>query len=194
MHVYFFPAVRRFTVKGERLPVLERATPPLPDTHAAVYPVIALPLLAPGRNDTLSEPEATLAASTRVGAPGEPTITAADLTDQDPVPRAFVARTLHVYFLPVVRPDTVNGEPVPVLLLFTPPLLDAHVVAYRVIALPLLAPALNDTTNGPVALVVEPDTAFTRLGAPGAVDGVTFADSADCAPTPTELTAATLNL
>ena len=62
------------------------------------------------------------------------------------------------------------------------------------IALPWLAPALNDTTSGPVALVVEPGTALTCLGAPGGVPGVTLADSADCDPVPTEFTAATLNL
>jgi len=62
-----------------------------------------------------------------------------------------------------------------------------------VIALPLLAPERNDTSSGPLELVVDPDTVFTSVGFPGTVAGVTATESADDAPVPTALTAATLN-
>jgi len=126
VHVYLLPAVRRVTVSGVRVPVFERATPPLLDVHEAVYPVIARPLLAPDRNDTRSEPAATLVVATRVGAAGDPMITAAEALDHDPPPRPFVALTLHVYRFPVVARVTVKGERVPVEERAIPPLLDVH--------------------------------------------------------------------
>lgn len=68
-----------------------------------------------------------------------------------------------------------------------------HVVVKLVIALPLFAAAVNDTTNDPVAVVVEADTAFTAVGAAGDPT-VTAGDSADIVLVPTAFTAATLNL
>jgi len=192
VHVYRLPAVKCATVIGEAVPVFERVAPPLDETHAAVYPVIALPLFAPGVNLTFSEPAATLTAVTCVGAAGAPTIAAADGSLAGPVPRAFVARTVHVYRLPVVKLVTVNGDAVPVFVWVAPPLFDAHLAVNPVIALPLRAPALNDTFSGPVALVVEPGTAFTSVGAPGGLAvTVTDADAPLGALSPAELTATT---
>ena len=75
----------------------------------------------------------------------------------------------------------------------TPPSLDVHVAVWLVIALPLFAPIVNVTVNAPVATVVEPDTAFTPVGALGTVRGVTVADNPESAPVPTLFTAATRN-
>src|SRR5689334_4061289 len=81
-----------------------------------------------------------------------------------------VALTVHVYVLPVVTAATVIGAaaaPTCVPVLSTPPLLDTHVAVWLVIAAPLFAPMVNVTVSEPVAVVVEPDTAFTAVGAAG---------------------------
>jgi hypothetical protein len=85
-------------VAPECVPVL--VTPPLLDTHVAVWLVIALPLFAPILYVTVNEPVAVVVACdtalTAVGAAGEPTITASDGADARPAPRAFVALTVQV--------------------------------------------------------------------------------------------------
>ena len=53
VHVYGLLVVKPVTVNGATMPVFAQVTPPLLDTHVAVSPVIALPLFAPGVNDTL---------------------------------------------------------------------------------------------------------------------------------------------
>jgi hypothetical protein len=72
----------------------------LPDTHIAVWLVIALPLFAPIVNVTVKEPVAVVVdpdtAFTPVGAAGEPTITGNDAADAAPAPTTFVALTVHV--------------------------------------------------------------------------------------------------
>ena len=59
---------------------------------------------------------------------------------------------------------------------------------------PLLAGAANDTVNDPVAAVVDPDTAFTRVGAPGKFWTVTAFDAADGGPVPTAFVAVTVHV
>ena len=67
-----------------------------------------------------------------------------------------------------------------------------HVAVYPVIALPpLLAGAVNDTVSEPVAAVVDPDPAFTPVGASGADTAVTALDAADAGPVPTAFVART---
>ena len=56
---------------------------------------------------------------------------------------------------------------------------------------PLLAGAANDTTSGPVAVLVEPVTAFTPVGRPGTVAGTKLFDAADAPPVPTAFVAVT---
>ena len=75
----------------------------------------------------------------------------------------------------------------------TPPLLDVHVAVWLVIALPLLAPIANVTVNGPVAVVVEPDTALTPVGAAGEPTTIGN-DGTDWGPVPALFVAATLNV
>src|SRR4029077_19519452 len=100
VHVYDLPVVTAATVIGAAVapacvPVL--VTPPLLDTHVAVWLVIALPLFAPIVNVTTNEPVAVVVepdfATTAVGAAGEPTITGSEGADAKPAPRAFVAFT-----------------------------------------------------------------------------------------------------
>ena len=184
-------------VAPECVPVL--VTPPLVDVHVAVWLVIALPLFAPIVNVTVNEPVVVVAgpdtALTFVGAAGEPTITASDGADATPVPIPFVAWTVHVYVAAVVKAVTVNGDPAPLCTPVAPPLLDPHVAVYPVIALPpLFAGAANVTVNDPVAVVVEPDTAFTAVGASGAVTAVTALDAADAGPVPTAFVAVTVHV
>jgi hypothetical protein len=101
-----------------------------------------------------------------VGAPG----TVAGVTEFEAelsklLPLAFVAITVKVYAVPLVRPDTVIGlpEPVPV----KPP--ELEVTVYPVIAEPpLLAGAVNVTVASAF-----PGVAVPIVGAPGIVDGVT---------------------
>jgi hypothetical protein len=50
-----------------------------------------------------------------VGAPGTvATVTGFDAADAGPVPTAFVAVTVKVYAVPLVRPETTMGEELPV--------------------------------------------------------------------------------
>ena len=79
---------------------------------------------------TFTDPDATLLTVGCAGCAGAPTMTALDGTDAGPVPRLFVAVTLHVYVLAVVRPATVIGPavaPVSTPVLVTPVLLDVQV-------------------------------------------------------------------
>src|SRR5262249_49141450 len=65
--------------------------------------------------------------------------------------------------LPGVSDVTVIGPAIPDFDFVAPPFFDAHVAVKAVIALPLAAPAPNDTLSDPAAIL----TAFTPLGAAG---------------------------
>jgi hypothetical protein len=91
--------------------------------------------------------------------------------------------------LPVVAPETAIGLVAALPVLVTPPLLDVQVAVLLVIGTPFAAPSVNDTLSGPVAVVVEPETAFTAVGAAGATATITAFDAADAGPVPTPLVA-----
>jgi hypothetical protein len=159
------------------VPDFEPVTPPFDEVQVAMKPVIALPLLAPAVNDTVSGAVVVVVdpatALTAVGAAGDPSITAGDGVDAALVPMALVALTVHLYVFAVVTEVTVIGAavaPVRVPVRVTPLLDELHVAVYPVIALPPFdTGAVKVATSEPVAVVVEPDTAFTAVGAPGAV-------------------------
>ena len=97
------PVVTAATVIGtavapEWVPVL--VTPPLLDTHVAVWLVIALPLFAPFTNVIVNEPVAVVveveAAFTELGAAGAPTMIGLLAADCAPVPVGFLAAILNV--------------------------------------------------------------------------------------------------
>jgi hypothetical protein len=127
-------------------------------------------------------------ALTAVGAPGtvEGT-TAAEADEAAPVPDAFVAVTVNVYEVPFVRPVTVH-DVVAVVHVNEP---GEDVTVYELIeAPPLLTGEVHDTTDEAFAFEV-PDT---EVGAPGTVDGVTAADTAEATPVPLAFVAVTLNV
>jgi len=123
-----------------------------------------------------------------VGAPGTVEgMIAAEAVEADPVPAAFVAVTVNVYEVPLVRPVTVQ-------------LVDAvvqvnepgdDVTVYPVIAEPPdEAGALQDTTDWAFAFAV----ADTEVGAPGAVAGTTAPEAVDGDPGPAAFVAVTVNV
>jgi hypothetical protein len=95
--------------------------------------------------------------------------------------------------LAVVRPVTVSGLAVPVAVPVTPLLVEVHVTAKLVMALPLLAPAVNDTLSGPVDDEVEPGTAATAAGAAGDPT-ITAGDGADAMLAPFAFVAFTVQV
>ena len=80
-------------------------------TAVAVYEVIVAPPLEPGVvHATLTEVVPVIAAVPIVGAPGAVAgtgVTEFDAADATDVPRLFVAVTVNVYAVPVVKPVTV---------------------------------------------------------------------------------------
>jgi hypothetical protein len=128
VHVYALPALRPVTVSGLAAPLLALATPPFDDVHVAAYDETAAPLFAPAVNVTRSAPAATFTAVTPVGAAGEPTITPGAPAG-GPVPREFVAFTVHVYVFAVVTPVTTSGLAAPAFALIAPPFDETHVAA-----------------------------------------------------------------
>ena len=88
-------------------------------------------------------------------------VTAVEAADGGPVPAAFVAVTVNVYGVPLVRPVTVAVRAVPATLAVTPPGVD--VTVYPVIGVPpSLAGAVHDTVAAAF-----PAAAFTPVDAPG---------------------------
>ena len=171
LHVYDFPTVRPVTVIARcagSVTVFVPVAPPFADTHPAVNPVNALPLLPLAVYATRNCPGFGRVTPVSVGAGGEPTITAPDAAENGPGPTAFVARTLHVYDLPVVAPVTVTGDAAPDPIRAAPPFDEVHETPKEVIGLPPVAVgAANDTVSEPVAVVVEPERVTTEVGEPG---------------------------
>jgi hypothetical protein len=113
-------------------------------------------------------------------------VTALDADDAAPVPAAFVAVTVKVYDVPLVKPDTVSGldEPDAV----NEPGLD--VAVYDVIALP---PLDEGAVNVTLVLAL-PAVAVPMVGAPGTVIAVIELDALDAAPVPTAFVALTVKV
>jgi hypothetical protein len=134
-----------------------------------------------------------------VGATGTTgTVCAADFADGELVPSAFVALTVHVYFLPAVSDSTEIGpltqSPVGVFprspLRVIPRSLDVHVAVYAVMGLPP-SPAAAKKATDPVVPVTENAPID---GAGGTLFGKTKFDTADGGPEPIALRAVTEQL
>src|SRR2546430_2671916 len=115
-------------------------------------------------------------------------VTAPDAAEAGPVPMALVADTVNVYAVPLVRPATVADvagglPPTRVGAWAVPPTYGVSV--YEVIGLPPLAGAVQLTVAEPL-----PGTAFTPVGAAGAVGGRATVDSRLCAGAVTRMSAA----
>ena len=132
-------------------------------------------------------PLVSVVALTLVGAPGTVLgVTAFDAALAAPVPMAFVAVTVKVYAVPLVRPVTVSGDTAPVAV--APPGL--AVTVYPVIAEPpVLAGAVNATDAWALPAVAVP-----IVGAPGTAAGVTGSLAGLAAPAPFALVATTVNV
>ena len=115
--------------------------------------------------------------------------TAFDAADRQPVPRLFVAVTVHVYFLPGVSLLTVTWVDRCDHDRVVPPFDDVQVAVYLAIAAPLFFEALNDTLMAPF-MTFDADTEDGVAGVPI----VTGPVGSDCGPTPEPVTAATLNV
>jgi hypothetical protein len=87
----------------------------------------------------------------------------------------------------LVRPVTVSGDAEPEVVVAVPPLGDVHDAAYEVIAVPLSAGAVKDTT-----IWWFPRVTDGCAGASGIVAGTTTADAGDGDPAPTSLVAVTV--
>jgi hypothetical protein len=111
VNVYETPLVRPVIVIGESLPL---AVIP-PGLEVTVYPVIAEPPVEAGAvNVTVASP-LPRTAETLVGAPGVVAGTTELLVPEEIlVPFAFVAVTVKVYVVPLVRPVIVIGDEPPV--------------------------------------------------------------------------------
>ena len=108
VNVYDVPFVRPSTVQL-RAPLVVQVFEPGEDV--TVYPVTDAPPFSTGAvQDTTDETFAVDVAETAVGAPGTVAGTAAaEAVEAAEVPEAFVAVTLNVYEVPLVRPVTEHG-------------------------------------------------------------------------------------
>ncbi len=109
-----------------------------------------------------------------LGAPGtDDGIVGSEGSNAFVVPISFVADNVHVYVLPLVRPLTVIGDAVPVLVPGVPPSSDVHDTENDWL-LPLAAPGVNT-----IAIDAAPPVALVIVGAPGAAAGTTAAEGAE---------------
>ena len=136
-------------------------------------------------HDTTDWAFAFAVADTEVGAPGAVAgTTAPEAVDGEPVPAAFVAVTVNVYEVPLVRPVTVQLV-VAVVQVNEP---GDEVTVYPVIAEPPEEAAVHDTVT-----CVLPELPDTEVGAPGTAVGVTAEDALEAEPVPRAFVAVTVN-
>ena len=156
VQVYVLPLVSPLTVIGDAAPVLLPGAPPSIDVHETENDCV-LPLSAPAVNATVIELSPPLALVI-TGAPGGAAGTTAGEAAEGPLvsSRMFVAVTVHVYVLPLVRPETAIGDETPSRLPDVPPLDDVHDAVNDAIAVPFVAPGVNAT-------VIEPSPGVTLV-------------------------------
>jgi hypothetical protein len=128
--------------------------------------VIAEPPLLPGAENVIVACPLPAVAVPMVGVPGVVAgVIELLVAEADPVPISFVAVTVKVYVVPLVRPVMTIGEAPPVAVI--PPTLE--VTVYEVIAEPpLFTGGVNVTTASPL-----PPVAVPIVGASGVVAGTT---------------------
>ena len=113
-------------------------------------------------------------------------VTAADGADAAEVPPAFVAVTVNVYAVPLVRPDTTHEPDAPVIVHVAPPG-DAVMVC----------DAAGHRSKASATVTRTDPSPATPVGAAGTLGrgiGVTTADGADAAEVPPALVAVTVNV
>jgi len=127
-------------------------------------------------------------AVTDVGAPGTAEGITADVADDaTDVPRAFVAVTVNVYEVPLVRPFTVQNSAPSVTQVFKP---GDDVTVYAVTVAPPHTAAVHETTLRPFSAAV----ADTPVGAYGILEGMIEAVAPEAEPVPLTFVAVTVNV
>ena len=136
-----------------------------PGSDVAVYSVIGLPPSEAGAIQETAARTSSATADTPMGALGTVgVVTEFDASEGTLVPMEFVAVTVKVYVVPLVRP--VTATEVPVVVAVNPPELD--VTVYSVTALP---PESAGALQVTVACRT-PGVAITSLGAVGSNEGI----------------------
>jgi hypothetical protein len=108
-----------------------------------------------------------------------------DGSDGSPVPVAFVAVTVKVYGVPLLKPWTVHSVAVVVVHVWPPGKL---VAVY-----PLITPPVTIGATQVRFAERLPACAATAVGGPGTVSGVTVLDGSEAGPVPATLVAVTVN-
>jgi len=149
------------------------------------------PLSAGADHDTTDETFEVDVAETAVGAPGTVAGTAAaEAVEAVEVPEAFVAVTLNVYEVPLVRPVTVHGFDKPHEKAACATVPTNGVTVKAVIAAPLAAGEVHDTFDW----VDSNEVAETPVGADGTVEGTALFEGSDATPVPARFAAVTVNV
>jgi len=184
--------VRPVTVTGVVACVPVRVGLAVVGMHVPVKLVIGLPPLAPAVKVITTWP-AVWVIDVIVGAAGATGIVAAtkelEATDAALVPITFVAVTVQVYVLALVRDATVIGEDAPANDCVVPPLLDVQVAVKPVMALPPVLFAVNATMPE-----LFPRVTPVTLGAAGADAATNELDAVDAALSPVALVATTVQV
>jgi hypothetical protein len=146
-------------------------------------------LLAGAIHDTTDWVDSNDVPATPVGAPAiTDGITVFDGSDALLIPARFVAVTVNVYSVPLVRPVTVQVVAVVVVHVRPPGL---EVTVYRVITRP---PSLKGAVQLTTEMVLAADVAETFVGGPGTTPTVATADAEEIAEFPDTFVAVTLNV
>ena len=109
-NVYAVPLVKPVNVQERLVVFVHDAGAVTAGDEVTVYPVIALPPFDPGAVQLTSDDAFATVPETFVGAPGTVAtgVTAGDAAEATEFPAAFVATTLNVYEVPLVRPLTLQ--------------------------------------------------------------------------------------
>ena len=183
VNVYAVPLVRPDTTHEPDAPVIVQVAPP---GDASTVCDVAGHASSASATVTLTVPSP----ATTVGAAGTLGIgmgvTAADAGDAADVPPAFVAVTVNVYAVPLVRPDTSHEPNAPAMVQVAPPG-DASTVCD--VAGHTSKATLTDTRAEP-----SPTTTPGAAGTLGLAIGVTASDAAEAADVPPAFVAVTVNV
>jgi len=149
------------------------------------------PVSAGADHDTTDETFAVDVAETAVGAPGTVAgVAAAEAVEAAEVPEAFVAVTLNVYEVPLVRPVTVHGFDKSHEKAACATVPTNGVTVKAVIAAPLATGAVHDTFD----CVDSNEVAETPVGADGTIEGTALFEGSEAAPVPARFAAVTVNV
>ena len=159
-----------------------------PGLEVTVYPLTAAPFAAGAVQDTTLWASVSAVADTPEGAPGTADgTTAEDGAEAALVPFAFVAVTVNVYEVPLVRPVTV--QLVVAVVQVNPP--GEEVTVYPVMAVPpLFDGAVHETTDWVLAAPV----ADAPVGTCETPSGMIAEEAEDAEPAPDTFVAVTLNV